>query len=101
MEILNKLKELGVSDDFNDDIKIRGRGGRPRIEKTRSGALLAAAMMEEAAPHTTTNPRRRAEENICNITISQLTEKVNDNINDKLDGRGKRISSSTIYNRTS
>ena len=100
-EILDKCKELGVADDFKDDIKIRQNGGRPRIEQTRSGALLAATMMEEAAPFTTTNPRRRAEENICNLTVLQLTEKVNDNINEKLDGRGKKISSSTIYNRTS
>ena len=81
------MEQLGIGDDFEHELKIRGKVGRPRIEETRSGSLLAAAMMEEAAPYTTTNPRRRAEENICNITVKQLAAKVNENINEKLDGR--------------
>ena len=103
-EIKNKLEELGVIDDLTEDIKIRDRPGRPRIEETRSGALLAATMTEVAAPFTTTNPRRRAEENIVNISLSKFAEEVNENIQHKLDEKGikgKKISSSTMYNRTS
>ena len=42
-QIRDKLVELGAVDDLDDDLKIHGHVGRPRIETTRSGSLLASS----------------------------------------------------------
>ena len=75
--------------------------GRPRIETTQRGRLLATAMTEVAAPYMETNPRRRAEENIVNTTVKKFAVEVNEFIENEIGSQHSTIAPSTMYKRTS
>ena len=99
MKERERLCELGVEED--DGMTIHMVPGRPRIETTERGRLLAAAMTEVAKSYTETDPRRRAEENVINQTVKGFTKKVNEYIGDRIGRNDQDIAKSTIYNRTS
>ena len=99
-KVKNILKEKDI--DFGEDYCYYDNVGKPRIERTSRGKYLALAMQQEAAPHCTTNPRRRAMDNICNLTLSKLASKVNENIQERFPNQTmKPIHPQTMYNRTS
>ena len=96
-----KLNELSVTDDLDDDIVMHVDRGRPRIETTKRGRLLAAAMTKIAEPCSETNSRRRAEENIVNQIVKGFAEEVNEYTSDQIGTNTPKIAASTMYTRTS